>query len=105
MGPRGLYLNKWSPDFDPTQDVLSEVPVRIRIPHLPFHCWSSESLEAIGNNLGKYIDKAERKDQFSCARIRVEVDLDTGLLEVINLTVSDCSHIQDLDYEQIPFKF
>jgi hypothetical protein len=27
MGPQGLYLNKWSPYFDPTQDVLSAVPV------------------------------------------------------------------------------
>lgn len=27
MGPQGLYLNKWSPDFDPTQDIPSVVPV------------------------------------------------------------------------------
>jgi hypothetical protein len=27
MGPQGLYLNKWTPDFDPTQDVPSTIPV------------------------------------------------------------------------------
>lgn len=27
MGQQGLYLNKWSPDFDPSQDVPSAVPV------------------------------------------------------------------------------
>ena len=27
MGPQGLYLNKWTPDFDPAQDVPSAVPV------------------------------------------------------------------------------
>ena len=27
MGPRGLYLNKWAPDFDPTQDIPLAVPV------------------------------------------------------------------------------
>jgi hypothetical protein len=27
MGPQGLYLNKWSPDFDPTQYVPSTLPV------------------------------------------------------------------------------
>ena len=104
MGPQGLYLNKWSPDFDPSQDVPSVVPIWVRLPHLPLHCWSLVSLEAIGNKLGKYIDRADRKDQFSCARICIEVDLETSLPEAINLTVADWSHIQALDYEKIPFK-
>ena len=104
MGPQGLYLNKWTPDFDPSLDVPSAVPVWVRLPHLPLHCWNSNSLEAIGNTLGKYIDKADQKDQFSCARICVEVDLDIGLPEAINLIVAEWSHVQELDYEQIPFK-
>jgi hypothetical protein len=104
MGPQGLYLNKWSPDFDPTQDVPSAVPVWVCLPHLPLHCWNPKSLESIGNTLGKYIDRAERKDQYSCARICVEVDLEVGLPEAIQLTVADWSHIQELDYEQLPFK-
>lgn len=104
MGPQGLYLNKWSPDFDPTQDVPSAVPVWVRLPHLPLHCWSQKSLQIIGNSLGKYIDQAARKDQYSCARICAEVDLEEGLPEAIKLTVAGWSHIQELDYEQIPFK-
>ena len=27
MGSQGLYLNRWSPDFDPTVDVPKKVPV------------------------------------------------------------------------------
>ena len=27
MGPQGLYLNKWSLEFDPNQDVPSVVPI------------------------------------------------------------------------------
>jgi hypothetical protein len=104
MGPQGLYLNKWSPDFDPTQDIPSAVPVWVRLPHLPLHCWNQQSLQIIGNALGKYIDQAARKDQYSCARICVEVDLEEGLPEAINLTVAGWTHVQELDYEQIPFK-
>ena len=104
MGPKGLYLNKWSPDFDPTQDVPSVVPVWLRLPHLPLHYWDLKSLESIGNTLGKYIDKADKKDQYSCARICVEVDLEVGLPEAIQLKVADWSHIQKLDYKQLPFK-
>jgi hypothetical protein len=104
MGPQGLYLNKWSPDFDPMQDVPSVVLVWVRLPHLPLHCWNPKSLESIGNTLGKYIDKADRKEQYSCARICVEVDLEVGLPEAIQLKVADWSYIQELDYEQLPFK-
>jgi hypothetical protein len=104
MGPQGLYLNKWTPDFDPTQDVPSAVPVWVRLPHLPLHCWNQKSLQNIGNALGKYIDQATRKDQYSCARICVEVDLEEGLPEAINLTVAGWTHVQELDYEQLPFK-
>ena len=92
MGPQGLYLNKWTPYFDPTQDVTSVVPIWVRLPHLPLHCWDSDSLEAIRNTLGKYIDRAERKDQYSCARICVYVDLEIGLLEAIKLNVAEWTH-------------
>ena len=99
MGPRGLYLNKWTPNFDPTQDIPSGVPVWVRLPHLPLHCWNSESLETIGNKLGKYINMAERKEQSSCARICVEVDLEIQLPEVIKLTLADSSHLEEIDYK------
>ena len=33
-----------------------------------------------------------------------EFDLETGFPEEINLNVADWSHIQELDYEQLPFK-
>lgn len=104
MGPQGLYLNKWAPDFDPTQDIPTAVPVWVRLPHLPLHCWNQKSFQIIGNALGKYIDQAARKDQYSCALICVEVDLEEGLPEAINLTVAGWSYVQELDYEQLPFK-
>ena len=82
------------PDFDPAQYVPSVVLVWVHLPHLPLHCWSPKSLEAIGNTLGKYIDIVDRKDQFFCARICVEVDMEIGLLEAIKLTVVDWSHVK-----------
>jgi hypothetical protein len=63
------------------------------------HCWNPKSLEAIGNTLGKYIDKEDKKEQYSCARICVEVDLEVGLPEAIQLKIADWSSIQELDYE------
>ena len=78
-----LYLNKWTLDFDPNQDVPSVVLVWVRLPHLTLHCWNSRSLEAIGNTLGKYIDRVDRRVQYTCAKICVEVDLEVGIPEAI----------------------
>lgn len=104
MGPQGLYLNKWTPDFDPAVDVPSAVPIWVRLPNLPVHCWNCDSLKHIGNTLGKFIDRANNKDQYDCARICVEVDLEVGLPEAIKINVGSWTHVQKLDYEQLPFK-
>jgi hypothetical protein len=62
MGAQGLYLNRWTPNFDPALEIPKDVSVRVRLPNLPIHCWNSTSLQAIGNGLGHYIDKADPKD-------------------------------------------
>lgn len=105
MDSRGLYLNKWSPDFDPEMDIPNAVPVWVRLPHLPLHYWGDESVKAIGNAVGKYIDRYEPKENMhACARICVEVDLRKGLSEAIKINVDQWTHIQQLDYKQLPFK-
>jgi hypothetical protein len=104
MGTQGLYLNRWTPSFDPASEIPKDVPVWVRLPNLPIHCWNTPSLQAIGNGLGRYIDRAEPRDQYSCARICVEVDLEVGLPEAIKLKVGVWNHLQKLDYEQLPFK-
>jgi hypothetical protein len=104
MGTQGLYLNRWTPSFDPAVEVPKDVPVWVRLPNLPIHCWNPTSLQAIENGLGHYIDRADPKDQYSCMRICVEVDLEVGLPEAIKLKVGDWQHYQKLDYEQLSFK-
>ena len=100
MGPRGLYLNHWTLSFDPKKDVPSAVSVWVHLPHIPLHYWNDEALQAIGNSLGKYIDKAYPKEPlFSCARICVEVDLEKGLPEEVNLFMDGWEYLQKVDYE------
>jgi len=104
MGSRGLYLAPWTLDFNPEAEITA-APVWVRLPHLPLHLWGKSTREDIGNKLGRYLDSADPKgDQYTCARICVEVNLEKGLPEAIKLTLGDWSHIQELDYEQIPFK-
>jgi len=104
MDTQGLYLSRWTPDFDPTVDVPKEVPVWVRLPNLPIHCWNFHSLQKIGNGLGRFIDKADNNAQYTCTRICIEVDLEAGLPEAVKLMVGAWHHYQKLDYEQLPFK-
>lgn len=62
-------------------------------------------MHAIGNAVGKYIDQSEVKDSMQAyAHICVEVYLGKALPKSIKLKVDDWMHIQQLEYEQIPFK-
>lgn len=89
MDIRGLYLNRWTSNFDPELDVPNDVPVWMRLPHLPLHCWGDESVKEIGNVVGKYINKSSRKENMhACARICIEVDLGKGLLKAVKIKVS-----------------
>ena len=72
--------------------------------NLLVHCWNWDSLKHIGNALGKFIDRANNKDQYDCARICVKVDLEVEQPEAIKINVDSWSHVQKLDYEQLPFK-
>ena len=93
MGPQGLYLNIWSPNFDPSEEVAIVVLVLVRLPNIPMHCWNRDSLQHTGNALGKFIDQADLKDQYVCARMFVEVDLEVGLPEAVDITVGNWSHL------------
>lgn len=76
MDSRGLYLNRWTPNFDPEMDVPNIALMRVRLPYLALHYSGDELVKAIGNTVGKYIDRCEPKDKMhACARICVEVDL------------------------------
>jgi hypothetical protein len=44
LGAREMYLNKWTPNFSPENDVPSVVSVWVWLPHLPLHCWSDDAL-------------------------------------------------------------
>ena len=104
MGSRGLFLAPWTLGLIPDAEITT-APVWVRLPNLPLHLWGKITLANINNKPGHYLDSADPKvNKLRCARICVEVNLEKGLSEALKLTLGDWSHIQELDYEQIPFK-
>ena len=84
-------------------DVPKAVSVWDYLHNIPIDCWTL-SLQTILDKMGKYIDRANPKENYLCARICVEVDLEAGLLEAIKLMVGKWQHYKKLDYERFPFK-
>ena len=76
-------------------------PVWDCLPNIQIHCWTP-SLRTIGDKLGKYIDRVNPKENYSCTRICVQFDLEADLPEAIKLMVGEWKHYQKLDYEQFP---
>jgi len=75
------------------------------LPYLPLHYWNDETIQNIGNTLGKYIDRVEPKDGLqACTWICAEVDLEKGIPKPINITLDKWSYIQKVDNEQLSFK-
>jgi hypothetical protein len=104
MGSRGLFLAPWTLDFNPEVEITA-APVWVRL--------ASPSLAPLGDKIfgghrkqawafpGQY---GTERGPVYCTRICVEVNLEKGLPEAINLSLGEWHHIQELDYEQIPFK-
>jgi len=45
-----------------------------------------------------------KENMYACAWIYIEVDLEKGLQEYLLFTLDNCKHVQQLDYEHLPFK-
>jgi hypothetical protein len=90
MDTRGMYLDKWTPDFDTDVDVPSAMSIWVHLPHLPLHCWNNDFLRSVGNAHETYINRTKPKAGiFSYAQICAEVDLEKGLPKVIKLSLDN----------------
>jgi hypothetical protein len=102
-----LYMQPWKENFSPEKETLKKVSVWMRLYSLPLYYWLPSTFEAIGNKLEKYIKTVEvtlRGRYTSYARICIETDVSGALLEAICLEFRDEEWIQNIDYEQIPFR-
>jgi hypothetical protein len=105
-GRAGLSMQLWTPAFDPSMDCISSAPVWVRLPYLPLHFWGDESLQSIGNGLGKFLCRSpDSKPSLSTfTRICVEMDFTKGFPTEIILQGKDYSRNQKLDYENLSFR-
>ncbi|KAH1253521.1 hypothetical protein GmHk_04G010152 [Glycine max] len=98
-----LILQEWRPDFDLKKDMLSTIPIWVKLPKLALHLWGETSLNKIGSAIGipPVTDECTtHRLRVSYARILVEVDITQKMLDEITITDNKgLKRKQPIEYE------
>ncbi|GLJ38710.1 hypothetical protein SUGI_0789000 [Cryptomeria japonica] len=110
LGNNPLYIQPWTPNFDPTPLAVYEKPVWVRLFNLSIEYWSDSSLEKIGRTLGTLLEIDEEiieNDLYTYARTIQEnspkdmVQNDHGIVDGLVDSCSETSEpfeeIEDMD--------
>lgn len=83
MASRPIIIKERVANFCFKEEVLKEIPLRVRLSKLPLHFWGGDSLSMIDNVLGNPVcaDECTSKQQrISYARMLIEVDITKPLV-------------------------
>ena len=83
-----LVVKKWSANFDFKEEILRVIPVWVRLPNLPLHCWGAETLSRIVSVVGVPVLADEytmTQKKVSYARVLVEVDITQEFVKEISV--------------------
>lgn len=50
---RPVILKEWMENYKFKDDIVKTMPLWVRLPDLPLHCWGKDSLSRIGSLIGK----------------------------------------------------
>ncbi|XP_059074952.1 uncharacterized protein LOC131049015 [Cryptomeria japonica] len=107
MSGVGFYIRDWTPNFDPRQANLEEIPMWIRLYNLPHEYWKEEIFKSVGEKIGRFIKSNEAVDKLSScmyARIYVMWKTHLGLPKVVEMRSPKGVWRQDIEIEEIIVK-
>ncbi|KAH0644894.1 hypothetical protein KY284_032778 [Solanum tuberosum] len=85
---RPVIMKPWVPEFIFKEEILTTIPLLVKLPNLPLNCWNAVVLSKIGSSLGKslYADECTSQvNMISFARILFEVDITRSWPKVIKM--------------------
>lgn len=81
-------MKSWTPEFNFKEEILTTIPLWIKLPNLPLNFWNVVVLSKIGSRLGQSFYANECTTQvrrISFARILVEMDVTKELLKNVKI--------------------
>jgi hypothetical protein len=103
-----LMLKRRYLGFNPLLEKFTKSIFWMLLPDFPIKFWFIWIFEAIANSFGKFIFFDELSLCWNNKRlvwILVELDLDKGLLDIIDITIGDSYLLQDVDFWKEPRQF
>ncbi|XP_015170646.1 uncharacterized protein [Solanum tuberosum] len=85
---RPVIMKPWLPEFNFKEEILTTIPLWIKLPNLPLNCWNFVVLSKIGSSLGKplYADECTTQaSRISFVRILIEIDVTRPLPKMIKI--------------------
>ncbi|GLJ52661.1 hypothetical protein SUGI_1120870 [Cryptomeria japonica] len=100
VNSHAVYIQPWTPHFDPTPLAFYSEPVWIRLYNLPIEYWSEELWEKIGITLGTLLETYYDDEEDICKSARMRIAAVKRIPESIIL-VSECGErIQKVEIEK-----
>ncbi|KAL2228168.1 UNVERIFIED_CONTAM: 40S ribosomal protein S5 [Sesamum indicum] len=99
-----MRVFKWTPTFTPAQE-SSVVPIWVSFPELPAHLFHKDALYAVASMIGTPLqidDFTFNQSKLSKARVCIEIDLLTPLIQKFDIQINGISIVQKVEYEQVP---
>ena len=94
--------------FDASQEPIDVVPTWVILPSLPFPFWTMEHFMHIGNLLGNFLEVEFSFNSTGLKRVAhilVSINIRNGIPGAMRIAWKDYSHLQTLDYENVPFHY
>src|SRR3954466_660782 len=102
---RLMILKQWTPLSTFDKDVLSSLPLWIRIPSLPLKLWSKQALSEICSAIGRPIKLdglTAKNERLLYARVFVEIPAATPPPSSIEIIIEGKKICLSIEYEWIP---
>src|SRR5436190_21273487 len=102
---RLMILKQWTPASTFDTDVLSSLPLWIRIPSLPLKIWSKQAISELCSAIGKPIQLdalTAKHERLLYARALVEVSASKPPPSEIDIIIEGTEYKLPIEYERIP---
>lgn len=103
---RHVIMKPWATNFSFQNEVLKMIPLWVRFPNLPLHCWNKRSLSKISSGIGTLLyadDCTTNVAHISYARVLIDMDITKALPKCVTVLDPKGNHLeQEIAYEWEP---
>lgn len=101
-----IIMKRLSPEMKTDKDLLTSLPMWVRLPGLSFKLWGNKAIIALMSTIGvpiKMDEATKKKTRLAYARVLIEVNVNYGMPNIIEGTDEEGrSFFQEVEYENPP---